>query len=151
MEIVGRREPMYRPRREVEEAVYDYFASGVGHAADDAAGNAGYTRSQRLRCGATNRCGAGVSFGGGCRRRDGSGGGAKAAAVVETLDEVAGAAGANFQAARDAVRGSTVQPATNEEAQRTRRRAANACRLDRRAATSRMAPRDVRLAPCGTT
>lgn len=148
MQIVGRREPMYDPRREVEEAVYDYFASALVTRQMTPQGSWYHSLRQRVADAATTNplLAQALASAAGVGAETDLAAAAKAAAVVETLDEVAVAAGANFQAARDAVRGSTVPPATNEEAQR--RATARQRHADLIAAQQqgRMAPREVRLA-----
>lgn len=148
MEIVGRREPMYDPRREVEEAVYDYFASALVVKQMTPEGSWYHSLRQRVAdASATNPLLAkALATAAGVGADTDLAAAAKAAAIVETLDEAAVAAGKNFQAARDAVRNNAAAPTTDEEAQL--RAAARRRHGDLIAAMQqgRMAPRDVRLA-----
>jgi hypothetical protein len=148
MQIVGRREPMYDPRREVEEAVYDYFAAALVVKKMTPEGSWYHGLRQRVADAATTNplLAQALASAAGVGAETDLAAAAKAAAIVETLDEVAVAAGKNFQAARDAVRGNAAQPTTTEEAQR--RNAARQRHGDLIAAQQqgRMAPRDVRLA-----
>ncbi|MCE9603577.1 MAG: hypothetical protein K8U03_01600 [Planctomycetia bacterium] len=148
MEIVGRREPMYDPRREVEEAVYDYFASALVVKQMTPEGNWYQALRQRVAEASTTNplLAKALATAAGVGADTDLAAAAKAAAIVETLDETAVAAGENFQAARDAVRNNAAPAATNEEAQH--RAAARRRHADLIAAqqSGRMAPRDVRLA-----
>ena len=91
LQIVGRRRPMYDPAREVQEAVYDHFASqmqsGTMHPSPDAVQA---LRQKLAEVSANNvwlrRALAKAS---GVSERMDLASAAKAAAVVETLDEIA--------------------------------------------------------------
>ncbi|MBL8828985.1 MAG: hypothetical protein JNM18_18535 [Planctomycetaceae bacterium] len=107
LSIVGRREPMYDPRRDVEEQIFDHFAFGMRDKtlgmkaegyndlriklAEASRGNPllAQALSQVVDVSATQDL---VSA-------------AKAAAVIDTLDEIAYAASGEFFAASEALRG----------------------------------------------
>jgi len=107
MQIVGRREPMYDPRREVEEAVFDHFALGMREKSLNAAAElfndlrvkmAEAAKSNPLLSQAlaqANNVSADLDLVSA----------AKAAAVIDTLDEVAFGASGEFVKARGAVFG----------------------------------------------
>jgi hypothetical protein len=106
MEIVGRREPTYDPRREVEEAIYDYFARRLVatklHTSPD------LYQSLRLKMAEAARQNAllaqAMAAAAGVSPEIDLVSAAKAAAVVETLDEIAYGASGEFLKAQDAIR-----------------------------------------------
>jgi len=148
LEITGRREPMYDPRREVEEAIYDYFAGALVVKQMTPEGNWYHSLRQRVADAASVNplLAQALASAAGVAADIDLAAAAKAAAVVETLDETAVSAGKNFQAARDALRNNAPAPTTNEEAHL--RAAARRRHADLAAALQqgRMSPRDVRLA-----
>ncbi|MBI3463824.1 MAG: hypothetical protein HY000_12325 [Planctomycetes bacterium] len=106
LEIVGRREPMYDPGRQIEETVFDYFATsmadGVLLPTPDS------FQSLRLKVAEASKlnpllAGA-LAKAAGLNAEVDLVAAARAAAVIETLDEVAYAASGNFVDARDAIR-----------------------------------------------
>ncbi|HEX4144351.1 MAG TPA: hypothetical protein VHY91_12655 [Pirellulales bacterium] len=106
LEIVGRREPTYDPRREVEEAIYDYFAQQLAakklHTSPD------LYQTLRLKMAEAARhnslLAAAMTAAQGVSHNLDLVSAAKAAAVVETLDEIAYGASGEFLKAQDAVR-----------------------------------------------
>lgn len=125
LHVVGRREPMYDPRRDVEERIFDYFAFGMRdktlnmkaeglgdlriRLAEASKGNP--LLAQALA--QVNQVSADLDLVSA----------AKAAAVIDTLDEIAFGASAEFAAAFDALRG----PPVNE----LRRRGASTSAIEK--------------------
>lgn len=103
--IVGRREAMYDPRREVEEAVYDYFAAGLVTKQLGQSPDAFQTLRQKVaEASRTNPLLAQALARAANVNTDADlVSAAKAAAVVETLDEIAVAASGDFLNAREAI------------------------------------------------
>lgn len=105
LRIVGRREPMYDPQREVEEAIFDHFANClVDKTLIPSRDLAQSLRLKLAEASKTNRqlaqalaAAAGVSADMDLVAA------AKAQAVIETLDKIAYGASGDFVAARDAV------------------------------------------------
>ncbi len=124
--IVGRREPTYDPRREVEEAIYDHFAQQLVarklHTSPDLFQTlrqkmAEAARHDPLLAQAIAKA-ANVSAGTDLVSA------AKAAAVVETLDEIAYGASGQYLQALDAIRNPTLDrsaSAAERKAQQTYR------------------------------
>jgi hypothetical protein len=106
LEIVGRREPMYDPGREIEEAVFDYFATGLAERKLVPTPDA----FQSLRLKVAEAAKLNPLLSGALAKAAGLNAevdlvaAARAAAVIETLDEVAYAASGDFVDARDAIR-----------------------------------------------
>ena len=110
LQIVGQREPMYDPAREIEEAIFDHFAARI--TTDELQPTPDLFNSLRIRVAEASRANrllaealaatAGVSANMDLVSA------AKAAAVVATLDEVAFGSSAEFNAARDAIRGGSL-------------------------------------------
>jgi hypothetical protein len=110
MQFVGTREPMYDPTREIEEAIFDHFASRLAndelhptpdlfHALQIKVAEA--SRQSRLLSGvaaAVARVNPDMDLVTGAR----------AAAVVDVLDEIAFGSSAEFNTAREAIRGGSV-------------------------------------------
>jgi hypothetical protein len=147
MKIVGRREPMYDPRREVEEAVFDQFAKLL--VVRDMQARGDWFDALRLKTAEAAKANPllaqALAGAAGVAAETDLVAAAKAAAVVETLDEVALAAGADFQAARDALRNAPFAADTTAD-DRTRR--ANVARrhagLIQALQQGRIAPREAR-------
>ncbi len=104
-DIVGRARPMYDPRREVEQAVFDHFASSLE--TRTLAPSHDLYQSLRLKVaqaasGSSLLSGALAQAAGVSEETD-LVAAARAAAVVETLDEVAYKASGDFLAAREAI------------------------------------------------
>jgi hypothetical protein len=105
LKIVGRSEPMYEPRREIEEAIYDHFADNLAKTELHPAPNLLQSLRQKMAEAAKSNvvltqalaATAGVS-----QQMD-LVAAAKAKAVVETLDDIAYGASDEFQAARRAI------------------------------------------------
>lgn len=105
MEVVGRSEPMYDPRREVEQAIYDHFASSLD--TRTLTPSSDMYQSLRLRVAQMSSTNSLLSKA--LAKAAGVGAetdlvaAARAAAVVETLDEIAYGSSGEFLAARDAI------------------------------------------------
>ncbi len=106
LEIVGRHEPTYDPRREVEESIYDYFAQRLTakklHTSPD------LYQALRVKMAEAARhnslLATAMAAAAGVNPQTDLVSAAKAAAVVETLDEIAYAASGDFLKAQDAIR-----------------------------------------------
>lgn len=109
--IVARREPMYDPRREVEEAVFDHFAQRMITA--DIRPTADGLQSLRLKVAEASKANPllaqALASAANVSSEMDLVAAAKAAAVVETLDEVAVSASAEFLNAHQAMRGGNAQ------------------------------------------
>ena len=103
LHLVGRREPMYDPRREVEEAVFDHFANCLVDRVLVPAPNLAQALRLKLAEAAEHNplLAQALAQAAGVNADMDLVAGAKAAAVVETLDEVAFGASADFMEARD--------------------------------------------------
>lgn len=105
LKIAARSEPMYEPRREIEEAIYDHFADNLAKTELHPAPNLLQSLRQKMAEAAKDNpvltqalaATAGVS-----QQMD-LVSAAKAKAVVETLDDIAYGASDEFQAARRAI------------------------------------------------
>ena len=101
LQIVGRREPMYDPRREVEEAIYDYFAAGLETKSLSVSPD--LYQSLRLKLAEASKTNAllaqALAGAAGVNHDVDLVAAARAAAVVETLDEVAYGNSGDFRAA----------------------------------------------------
>lgn len=110
-QIVGRREPMYDPHREIEEAIYDHFAARLVD--QTLTPSPDLFQSLRLKvaeAGQTNPLLArALASAAGVSDKTDLVSAAKAAAVVETLDEIAMQNSAEFRDARNAIRAGTEQ------------------------------------------
>ncbi|HWA97094.1 MAG TPA: hypothetical protein VG713_01315, partial [Pirellulales bacterium] len=104
--LVGRREPMYDPAREIEEAVFDRFASQL--ITEELVPTPDLFDSLRLKVAEAAKHNAllaqALAAAAGVSKEMDLVAAAKAAAVVETLDEIAFGASAEFFAAREAIR-----------------------------------------------
>lgn len=111
LEIVGRREPMYDPGREIEEAVFDHFAISLAQRVLVPTPDA----FQSLRMKMAEAAKLNPLLSGALAKAAGLNvevdlvAAARAAAVIETLDEVAYAASGDFVDARDAIRAGPVE------------------------------------------
>lgn len=149
MKIVGLREPMYDPKREVEEAVYDEFARLLEERPMQDQGD--WFNALRLKTAEAARANPllaqALASAAGVNAETDLVAAAKAAAVVETLDEIALAASANFQAARDALRGAPLPADATplEQARRTNAIAENGM-IIQAVRQGRLSPRAARLA-----
>ena len=105
LKIVGRNEPMYEAQREVEENIYDYFSQKLEqtalHQSPDAA------QAMRLKVAEASKSNPllakALAASAGVSEQMDLVSAAKAAAVVETLDEIAYGASGQFLAARQAI------------------------------------------------
>lgn len=122
MEVAGRSEPMYDPRREVEQAIYDHFASSL----DERTLTPSSDLYQSLRLRVAQMSSTNSLLSKALAKAAGVGAetdlvaAARAAAVVETLDEIAYGCSGEFLEARDAIQfneeeGGTTQGVTNDE------------------------------------
>lgn len=145
--IVGSREPMYDPTREVQEAVFDHFAELLRQRPMQPEGS--WYHDLRLRMAEASQANPLLA-----QALAGAVGvsadldlvaAAKAAAVVETLDETAFGAGDDYELARAVIRGT---PADELEVDPQTYNTFRNRHVDLIAAVQqgRMTPRDVRLA-----
>ncbi|HEY5313703.1 MAG TPA: hypothetical protein VIK18_14340, partial [Pirellulales bacterium] len=147
--LVGRREPMYEPRRQIEEAVYDYFASGLVDKklvpAPELFDSLRYKMAQAAHhsplLAQALASASGINADADLRAA------ARAAAVLETLDEIAQRASAEFDAARNAVRRDmselpSLPPAEAAAAARYRKRHADLVKLWD---AEQLSPRELRI------
>ncbi len=106
LRVIGRSEPMYDPRREVEQAVYDYFAASLE--TRTLTPSSDLFQSLRLRVAQMSAANSLLSKA--LAQVVGVDGetdlvtAARAAAVVETLDEIAYGSSGEFREAREAIR-----------------------------------------------
>jgi hypothetical protein len=105
LQIVGRREPMYDPRREIEEAIYDHFAEGLKTKQLNASPD--LFQAVRLKMAEASKTNpllaAALAKAANVDKELDLVAAAKTAAVVETLDEVAYGTSAEYLAARRAI------------------------------------------------
>jgi hypothetical protein len=153
MQLAARREALYEPGREIREAVYDHFAAGLAEKTLTSAPN--LQQSLRIRMAEmakgnpllaeaiarTNQVSAELDLVAA----------AKAAAVVESLDEVANTAAESFAAARDAIRAGNARTLRREGLQPAEIRAIEAARrphqqLMRQWESGELSPRELREA-----
>ena len=151
LQIVGRREPMYDPQREVEEAIYDHFAASLK--TKQLTVSPDLFQAVRLKLAEASKANpllakalAGVA---GVDRGMDLVSAAKAQAVVETLDDIAYGNSGDFVAARRAImQGPTPPP---EAVQNATDRAKSAELRTRHAALAKLwdkeqiSPRDLRI------
>lgn len=106
LQIVGRRAPMYDPGREIEEAIFDHFAQSLEKKTLAPTNTLYQSLRTKLAQAAeiTPLLGRALAKAAGVDEDTDLVTAAKAAAVVETLDEIAYTASDEFQAARDAIR-----------------------------------------------
>jgi hypothetical protein len=104
MEIAGRRRPMYDPQREVQEAVYDHFALQMNTGTLRQSPSAQQALREKLvRISSdTPWLRRAIAKANGVSEEMDLLSAARAAAVVETLDEIADTSAAAFQATREA-------------------------------------------------
>jgi hypothetical protein len=105
LKIVGRNEPLYEPRREVEEAIYDYFAQSLEK--KDLRPSPDLFQSLRQKMAEASKSNVilaqALSATAGVSPAVDLVSAAKAQAVVETLDDIAFGASREFQIARRAI------------------------------------------------
>lgn len=151
--IVAQREPMYDPRREVEEAVFDHFAQRM--ITTDIRPTADGFQSLRLKVAQASKTNPllaqALASAANVSAEMDLVAAAKAAAVVETLDEVATQASAEYLLAQQAMRaGSSQEMAAgglkpDEIARREKLRQKHA-QLYRRWTARQISPREMRIA-----
>ncbi|MBX9790093.1 MAG: hypothetical protein K2Y37_14345 [Pirellulales bacterium] len=111
LELAGRREAMYEPMREIEEAVYDHFSRQL--AAEKLNPSSTWTQSLRVKLAQASKVtpllGQALASVNDVSPDLDLVAAARTAAVVETLDEVAQGASQQFAAARDAIRGGPLE------------------------------------------
>ncbi|MFV2067083.1 MAG: hypothetical protein ACC645_08900 [Pirellulales bacterium] len=152
LKVVGRRDPMYEPQREVEEALYDHFAARLIHDRLTPTPDAIQQLRLRLaRSARTNRLLArALADAAGVDRETDLVAAAKALVVIETLDQVATGSSRQFQQAWEAVRAGTRQelttagltPAEMDQIEANRRGHAE---LWRRWLAEKISPRQLRM------
>jgi hypothetical protein len=105
LQIAGRREPMYDPQREIEDAIYDYFAESLKTKQLNASPD--LFQSVRLKLAEASKTNpllaAAIAKAANVDKDLDLVAAAKTAAVVETLDEVAYGTSAEYLAARRAI------------------------------------------------
>jgi len=146
--ISGRREAMYDPRRDVEEAVFDHFAACLMDRKLQADGS--WFHDLQLQLAQASQGNAllaqALAAAAGVSSETDLVSAAKAALVVETLDEVAQGASRDLETARAAVRGvspsAAAPPVDGGRIPTLRARHAD---LISALSAGRMSPRDVRL------
>lgn len=111
LEIVGQREPMYEPRREVQEAVFDHFAVCLEEKVLVPAPDLRQSLTQKLAEAAQTSPALAEALAAAANVSAGMDlvSAAKAAAVVETLDEIAFGRSDEFLDAWDSLRAGTVE------------------------------------------
>lgn len=150
LEIVGRREPMYDPRRQVEEAVFDHFADCLVR--KKLAPAIDLFDSLRLKVAEAARSNPALeralARAAGVSSDTDMVGAARGAAVVETLDEVAFSTSAEFVKAREALRAPPAAAGrrASAEAQTTSRLQQRHSALYAQVQRGTVSPRDVRIA-----
>ncbi|MCG8583421.1 MAG: hypothetical protein MI757_01755 [Pirellulales bacterium] len=153
MTVVGRKPSTYSPQREIEESVFDHFATGLIDrrlnptvdlykqlrlkVAETAKGNPLLARALAMAVEVSEATDLVAA--------------AKAAAVVETLDEVAYAASREFTAARDAITAGPLDELAREgwkrdEIEQVRKLRARHADLSRRWEAYEISPRGLRIA-----
>lgn len=120
--IVGRREPMYDPKREVEEAVFDYFASAMREKRLQPSNNLFQSLRLKLAEAAKHNdlLAKAMASAAGVNADTDLVAAAKAVAVIETLDEIAQGQSAEFEAARKALRSEPADGASDDDASKNR-------------------------------
>jgi hypothetical protein len=126
LEIVGRSEPMYDPGREVEEAIFDHFALDMDQKVLQPSPDA--FQSLRLKVAEASKnnplLAKALAASAGVSEEMDLVSAAKAAAVVETLDEIAFGSSAQYVAAREAIVEGIPQPEGERQVSATERDAA---------------------------
>jgi hypothetical protein len=111
LRIVGRREPMYDPRREVEEAIFDHFAHLLS--SETLAPSPTLFQALRLKMAEAAKdnplLAQALAKAAQVSAETDFVSAAKAAAVVETLDEIAFSCSADFLDARDSLRAGSLE------------------------------------------
>jgi len=111
LELVGRREPMYEATREIEEEIYDHFAAQL--AGKTLVPSPDWSQLLREKLAEASKWNSLLSQAlaavAGVNENTDLVAAARAGAVVETLDEIALGASADYTAAREAVRASSEQ------------------------------------------
>lgn len=150
--VAGRREPMYDPQREVEEAIYDHFAQSL--AAKVLVPSTDWAQTLRLKLAEASRhnplLGQALAKAAGVSAEIDMVSAAKAAAVVETLDEIAYGNSGEYLAARrailagplDALAKQGTEPEQVPRIEQLRKRHAD---LYRRWTQRKLTPRDLRI------
>ncbi len=153
MKIIGRREPMYEPTREIEEAIYDHFATQMERATLVQSPDTFQTLRQKMAEASKRNplLAKAIAQAANVNENLDLVAAAKAGAVVETLDDIAYGASGEFAKARRAI---LAGPPTPEAiAAMSRDDAAKAHELRKRHAelakqwdAEQITPRDLRIA-----
>jgi hypothetical protein len=111
LELIGRREPMYEATREIEENIYDHFADRL--AGKTLVPSPDWSQTLREKLAEASKWNSllaqALAAVAGVNENTDLVAAARAGAVVETLDEIALGASADYTAAREAVRASSDQ------------------------------------------
>jgi hypothetical protein len=152
LQLVGTREPMYDPRREVEEAVFDHFAQSVAVKKLTPSLDWLQTLKGKLAAAAdlNPALASALARAADAPKQTELASAAKAAAVIETLDEIAFSASGDFLAARRAIVERDGEPrgagdSTSQARQNAEFRKLHA-KLITRWEEGSLTPRDLRLA-----
>jgi hypothetical protein len=153
LEIVGRRDPMYEPEREIRETIYDYFAEGLKTKTLTPSPDEKQALLIRLAEMAKNNplLAAAIARSQGVSAEMDLVSAARAAAVVETLDDIAYAASDGFFDARQAIRAPSMEELTrqgvsSEDLKRLRLLRTRHGNLYRQWQQRALTPRDLRVA-----
>ncbi len=141
MRVIGRKAPTYEPQREVEESIYDYFAARLAVARLRLAPD--LFQSLRMKVAAASKnnrlLAEALAHAAGVSTEMDLVSAARAAAVVETLDDVAYGASGRFKEAMAAFRDPESNPAAAKQYQRIH------AGLFERWEQSQLHPRDLRI------
>jgi len=112
--LVGRRPPMYNPRREIEEAIYDHFAQQLADTRLQLSADLSSSLRMKLAQAAQDNTllARAMTDAAGLDQNTDLVAAARAAAVIETLDEIATGSSGTFLEAQQAVRTSDEEPET---------------------------------------
>ena len=153
LKIVGRREPMYEPTRVIEEAIFDHFATQMERSTLVQSPDTFQILRQKMAEASKHNplLAKALAQAANVNENTDLVAGAKAGAVVETLDDIAYGASREFARARDAI---TAGPPTPEQiAKISREEAAIAHDLRKRHAelskqwdADQLTPRELRIA-----
>ena len=152
LNIVGRREPMYDPGRAIKEAIYDHFADSMQSKTLTLSPDAYQRLRQKVaEVSKTNPWLAkALAEASGVSEKMDLATAAKAAAIVETLDEIAGGAMNQFFDAREAIQAGPIRQLRGEgyrpnEIQQIRQYRLRHAVMFRRWVGEELFPRDLRV------
>ncbi len=152
LELVGRREPMYDPGREIEEAVFDHFARCLLTRQARLAPDTFQALRMKVAAAAKGNPILSKALAGAAGVAEDADlvAAARAAVLVEALDEVAFGASRDYAAAReailDAAAPASAVPSSREEQERARRFRVQHRELIEQIQTNRLSPRGLRQA-----